>query len=195
MIIIKIAPDKCTGCRSCEAICSAYHNDCLVNPKRSRIRVFFDEGNDVYVPVIAGPYTDAECNGRNIVVFNGKEYGECSFCRASCPSRELFKEPDAPDIPLKCDRCGEPPPEGGPMCVQWCLNEALTYEEREEAETCKDKEKDKEDSVRYLIEKYGWKDIKDTLDHIAEEKYLTLAPEDNNIAFPQLHHNTIKDEK
>ena len=81
------------------------------------------------------------------------------------------------------------------MCVQWCLNEALTYEEREEAETAKDKGKDKEESVRYLIEKYGWKDIQDTLDHIAEEKNLTLAPEDNTIAFPHLHHNTIKDGK
>lgn len=131
--IIKIEADKCTGCRSCEAICSAFHNQLsIVNPKRSRIRVFFDEENDLYVPVLAGQYTDAECNGRHIMVINGKEYDECSLCRSSCPSRDLFKEPDS-DIPLKCDMCGEPPPPE-PLCVKWCLSDALTYVERVEEE-------------------------------------------------------------
>ena len=130
---IKIDVDKCTGCRSCEVNCSAFHAEpkySIVNPKRSRIRLFWDEDNDLFVPIIAGQYTDAECNSRNITVIKGKEYGECSFCRASCPSRDLFKEPDA-DIPLKCDMCGEPPPPDGPSCVKGCLDKALTYVERE----------------------------------------------------------------
>jgi benzoyl-CoA reductase subunit BamC len=130
---IKIDADKCTGCRSCEVICSAFHAEPkyrIVNSKRSRIRVFWDVENDLYVPILAGQYTDAECNGRHITIIKGKEYDECSFCRASCPSRDLFKEPDA-DIPLKCDMCGEPPPPEGPLCVTWCLYEALTYFERE----------------------------------------------------------------
>ena len=59
----------------------------------------------------------------------GKEYGECSFCRSSCPSRDLFKEPDA-DTPLKCDVC-EVLDVSEPMCVKWCLSDALTYEEEE----------------------------------------------------------------
>ncbi len=132
---IHIDPDKCTGCRTCEMICSAYHAEpkySLVNPKRSRIRIFFDEDNDVYVPILAGHYTDVECNSRTFVILNGKPYGECSFCRSSCPRRDFFKEPDKPDIPLKCDVCGEPMPEGGPMCVQQCEAEALTYVETEE---------------------------------------------------------------
>ena len=128
--MIKIDPDKCTGCRSCEVICSAYHAEpkySIVNPKRSRIRIVWDEWNNLWVPILAGAYTDVECLGRTEVTINGKEYGECSFCGASCPSRDLFKEPDAPDVPLKCDMCGEPPPEE-PMCVKWCLSDALTYE-------------------------------------------------------------------
>ena len=132
---IKIDANKCTGCRVCEAVCSAFHaepQNSIVNPKRSRVRVFWDEGKDVYVPILAGQYTDAECNGRNIIVVAGKEYGECSFCRSSCPSRELFKEPDS-GIPLKCDMCGEKLPEE-PQCVKWCLPEALTYFEKEEIE-------------------------------------------------------------
>jgi benzoyl-CoA reductase subunit BamC len=127
---IKIDADKCTGCLSCEAICSAFHSESIVNPKRSRIRVFRDEENDLYVPILAGPYVEAECNCRHTIAIKGKEYDECSFCRASCPARDLFKEPDSA-IPLKCDMCGEPPPPE-PLCVKWCLSEALTYVVREE---------------------------------------------------------------
>lgn len=132
---IKIDADKCSGCRACEAVCSAFHADPkyrIVNPKRSRIRVFWDEDNDIYVPIIAGHYAEVECNSRALLNINGKTYGECSFCRSSCPSRDLFKEPDNSDIPLKCDACGEPMPEGGPLCVQWCLTDALTFMETEE---------------------------------------------------------------
>ena len=137
---IQIDADKCSGCRLCESACSAFHAETRygrVNPKRSRIRVFHDEDNALFIPILAGPFTDAECNGRTRISIKGKTYGECSFCRASCPSRELFKEPDAPDIPLKCDMCGEPPLPGGPSCVQWCFTGALTYLEREEEETDK----------------------------------------------------------
>jgi len=131
--VMKINPDKCTGCRLCEAICSASHAEpkySEVNPKRSRVRVFCDEGNDVYYPILAGAYTDAECVGRNTIVIKGKGYSECSFCRCSCPSRSLFKEADT-DISLKCDMC-EGVSSSGPLCVQYCLSGALTYVEREE---------------------------------------------------------------
>ena len=130
---IRVDSDKCSGCRSCEVVCSAFHaapKYSLTNPKRSRIRVFWDEGDDLFVPILAGQYTDAECNGRHVTLIAGKEYGECSFCRAACPSRDLFIEPDA-DIPLKCDMCGEPPPLEGPACVRVCLYDALVYVEKE----------------------------------------------------------------
>ena len=129
--VIKIDADKCCGCRTCEVICSTIHATpkySSANPGRSRIRVFSEPLRDIFVPVTAGPYTEAECNGRYAYTIDGKEFDECSFCRASCPSRKLFKEPDS-GLPLKCDMCeGEPQ---GPMCVQWCLPHALTYEERE----------------------------------------------------------------
>ena len=129
---IKIDVDKCSGCRSCEIICSAFHAKprySIVNPNRSRIRVFVDEQNDLYIPVIGGSYTEEECASRDTVVIKGAEYGECSFCRFSCPSRELFKDPDT-GIPLTCDTCGESAT--GPLCVQWCETDALTYIHREE---------------------------------------------------------------
>jgi benzoyl-CoA reductase subunit BamC len=129
---IKIDADKCCGCRTCEVVCSTVHSTpkySAANPDRSRIRVTFDPLRNIAFPMMAGPYTEAECNGRYIYTIDGKTYDECAFCRASCPSRGIFKEPDS-GLPLKCDMCeGEP---NGPMCVQWCLPNALTYEEREE---------------------------------------------------------------
>lgn len=126
---IKIEPDKCTGCRSCEVCCSAYHAEprySNVNPFKSRIRIFRDELQDVYLPIISGHYAEKECDVRYKVVINGKDYEECNFCRASCPARDIFWDPDTSE-PLVCDGCGDPVPEGGPLCVQACPREALVY--------------------------------------------------------------------
>ena len=117
---IKIDFSKCTGCHSCEAACSLQHIDNIVNPKRSRIRIL--KVGDVNLPLIAGPYTEAECTSKGIIPLGDQEYDQCIFCRASCPCRPIFKEPDV-DIPLKCDFCGEPP---DPQCVRWCSADALT---------------------------------------------------------------------
>ncbi|GAJ04172.1 unnamed protein product [marine sediment metagenome] len=139
---IKIDADKCTGCRACEVVCSAYHAEpkySIVNPARSRIQVFKREEDDLYVPVRAGKYTEVECIGRGKTTINEKEYGECSFCRQACPARDLFHEPDS-KLPLECDMCGEPMPEGGPLCVQWCETEALTYDEKEIEEEIEEEE-------------------------------------------------------
>ncbi len=99
---IKVDVDKCIGCRACEVACSAFHSApkySSINPARSRIQVVIDEEKDVYVPVRASNYTSAECTGRNTYTIDGKEYDECAFCRASCPSRDLFKEPDSETSP------------------------------------------------------------------------------------------------
>jgi benzoyl-CoA reductase subunit BamC len=127
---IKIDISKCNGCRACEVICSSFHASPKYssnNPERSRIRVTREPLRDVYVPVYAGEYTVAECAGRDKYIIDGKEYDECAFCRASCPSRDLFKEPDS-GLPLKCDMCEG---EDEPLCVKWCLADALIFEERE----------------------------------------------------------------
>jgi benzoyl-CoA reductase subunit BamC len=130
--IIKIDADKCNGCRACEVICSAFHSApryASNNPARARIRVLRDPLADIYLPVYAGEYADAECAGRSKYTIDGKQYDECAFCRAACPSRAFFKEPDS-GLPLKCDMCESDPPLAEPMCVKWCLADALTYETR-----------------------------------------------------------------
>ena len=119
---IKIDHTRCIGCKLCEVVCSLHHTD-SANPWRSRIRVFINE--EFCLPVIAGPYTEAACNSKGIVLVEGREIDECVVCRASCPAKSVFKEPDTA-IPLKCDFCGEPP---DPQCVRWCAADALSLVE------------------------------------------------------------------
>ena len=168
---IKIDVDKCNGCRACEVVCSAFHaapRDSSNNPARARIRVIRDPLADVYVPVYAGEYTAAECAGRDKYTIDGKEYDECAFCRASCPSRDFFKEPDS-GLPLKCDMCESDPTLSEPMCVQWCLADALTYEEREEEEEQKAPPEELEVGLESLANVHGWQKLMDTVARMSKK--------------------------
>ena len=169
---IRIDVDKCNGCRACELICSAFHavpKYSSNNPARARIRVIYDPLRDIYVPVYAGEYTAAECPGRDKYTIDGKEYDECAFCRASCPSRDIFKEPDS-GLPLKCDMCESDPPLEEPMCVQWCLAEALTYEEREEEGEEETGREEMETGLESLVDRYGLDKIMDSLTRMSLSK-------------------------
>ncbi|MBI5489872.1 MAG: (4Fe-4S)-binding protein [Deltaproteobacteria bacterium] len=163
---IRVDVDKCNGCRACEVICSSFHASprySSSNPERSRIRVIREPLRDIYVPVYAGEYTAAECSGRDKYTIDGKAYDECAFCRASCPSRSLFKEPDS-GLPLKCDMCESDPPLDEPMCVQWCLNDALVYEEHEVEVTEEDEpQTELELGVESLVDKHGLQKLMDTI--------------------------------
>ena len=153
---IKVDADLCNGCRACEVICSAFHS----TPKySSNIRIIRHPLKDIYVPVYAGEYTAAECMGRDKYVIDGKEYEECAFCRAACPSRDIFKEPDS-GLPLKCDMCEG---EDEPLCVKWCITDALTYEEREEEGEEEEKPEELELGLESLADKYGLDKIMETV--------------------------------
>lgn len=162
---INIDVDKCNGCRACEVICSAFHaaeQYGSSNPARARIRVIHDPHADIYVPVYAGDYTAAECAGRGRYTIDGKVYEECAFCRASCPSRDEFKEPDS-GLPLKCDMCEDDPPQEEPLCVQWCLNDALTYEEREEEVEEEPELQELDVGLESMVDKYGLQKVVDAI--------------------------------
>src|SRR4030043_2005385 len=170
--LIKIDVNECNGCRVFENICSAFHAKQKYssnNPARSRIRLIRDPIRDVYLPVYAGEYAKAECAGRDKYVIDGKEYSECDFCRASCPSRDVFKEPDS-GLPLKCDMCEDDPAQEKPLCVQWCLNNALTYEEREEEVEEEVKPEDVDIGLESLVDKHGFQKVMDTVARMAKKK-------------------------
>ena len=168
---IRIDVDKCNGCRACEMICSAFHaaeKYGTTNPGRARIRVIREPLRDIYVPVFAGDYSPAECAGRDIYIIDGKEYEECAFCRASCSSRDVFKEPDS-GLPLKCDMCEDDPPQEEPLCVQWCLNDALIYEVREEEVEEDVKLDEMEIGLESMVDKYGLQKVIDAVARMSEK--------------------------
>jgi benzoyl-CoA reductase subunit BamC len=168
---ITIIADKCNGCRACELICSSFHaapRYSSSNPARSRIRIVREPLRDIYLPVYAGEYTASECTGRDRYILDGKEYSECDFCRASCPSRNLFKEPDS-GLPLKCDMCEDQPALAQPKCVEWCIAGALIYEERLETVDQADVAPgDVEVGVESLIDKHGLQQVLDTVARLSK---------------------------
>ena len=169
---IKIDVDKCHGCRACELICSAFDETPKYssnNPARASIRIIRDPLRDLYVPVYAGQYTVAECAGRDKYTIDGKEYDECSFCRASCPSRDEFIEPDS-GLPLKCDMCEG---EDEPLCVKWCTVDALVVEEREEDVEDTDEAQEQEElevGLGSLADKYGLDKLVDIVARLSEKE-------------------------
>jgi benzoyl-CoA reductase subunit BamC len=167
--VIKVDADKCNGCRGCEIICSTSHATpkySSINPARSRIQIIRYPLKDIWLPVFAGEYTPAECMGRDKYTIDGKEYDECAFCRASCPSRDIFKEPDS-GLPLKCDMCED---EDEPLCVKWCMNDVLTYEEREEEVDEPEEQEELEIGLGSLADKYGFDKIQDAISRMAASK-------------------------
>ncbi|MDO9028069.1 MAG: (4Fe-4S)-binding protein [Candidatus Roizmanbacteria bacterium] len=169
---IKVDVDKCNGCRACEVACSAFHaapKYSSNNPARSRVRVIREPLKDIYVPVYAGEHAKSECMGRDQYTIDGKEYEECAFCRASCPSRDLFKEPDS-GLPLKCDMCESDPSLSEPLCVQWCLTDALVYEEREEEVEEEGNAEELETGLESLVNKYGLDKIMETVARMSVSK-------------------------
>jgi benzoyl-CoA reductase subunit BamC len=167
---IHVNVDKCTGCRACEMACSAIHAKprySSANPARSRIRVIVDECKDVFVPVRAGNSSPTECAGRCTYTINAKTYTECGFCKAACPSRVYFTEPDS-GLPLKCDMCEADLQLDEPMCVHVCRSQALTYTEREEVGVEEAAHKDLDTALERLAEKHGLQKIAEIVDRIAK---------------------------
>jgi benzoyl-CoA reductase subunit BamC len=170
---IKVDVDKCIGCRACEVFCSAAHSipkGSSINPARSRIQVVYDQSNDLYLPVYAGEYTPAMCLGRTKYLIGGREYGSCDFCRASCPSRDLFKEPDS-GLPVKCDMCESLnlAPGEEPMCVQVCSVNALVYEEWEEEEVEEVVLGEMERGLRALVDRHGLEKVADNISRLLQK--------------------------
>jgi anaerobic carbon-monoxide dehydrogenase iron sulfur subunit len=125
---------KCTGCRTCEAICSFVNEKGEFNPMKARIRVVRTVENQVLhsIPVVCmqceGAYCMAVCpaeaiseNALGARIVDETQCIGCKLCEIACPVGAITVNPDK-GIAIKCTQCN-----GDPMCVKHCYTGALQY--------------------------------------------------------------------
>ncbi len=129
---LHIDPAKCTGCLQCEMACSYEHTG-VINPSKSRIKVFNFEHEGRKVPYTCTQCTEAWCLNSCPVdairidlstgakmVFEDTCVG-CKVCTIACPFGTINYNQDSGKV-QKCDLC-----EGNPACASACPTGAITY--------------------------------------------------------------------
>ena len=127
----------CTGCRTCEAVCSLFHEG-VVSPELSRIQISTWEydgwRSEVYVCrqcknaecmaacQVGAIYIDEKTGAR---VIDEERCNGCRECMEACPFTPTRIRYHAEKIVcLKCDLCG-----GEPWCVKYCHEGVLSFQE------------------------------------------------------------------
>lgn len=130
--VLVIHPEKCTGCRKCEMVCSVFHYGAS-DPSRSLIKVIKWEHIGFYLPVTClsceRPFCTEVCPTKachrdpetyKVLIDKTKCIG-CKTCILACPfGVPLFDEIER--VSVKCDFCG-----GDPQCVSCCETRAIEY--------------------------------------------------------------------
>ncbi len=146
--VLVINPEKCTGCRKCEMVCSVFHYG-EINPGRSLIKVKKWEHIGLYLPVTCQscnePFCTKVCPAKachrdpvtNKVIIDKNKCIGCKTCILACPFGVPFFD-EVEHVSVKCDFC-----DGDPQCVAACTTGAIKYIEIDQI----DKEKKREYSV------------------------------------------------
>jgi len=135
---LKINPDQCIGCRSCELAC-ALENDGILAAGRSRIAVIsFAESREYglpyHFPTTCRQCDDAPClmacpenaivndlkDGR-IVRVDTEQCTGCGQCTRACPFGAIPIDANSRKA-YKCELC-----DGDPACVAICPTDAVTF--------------------------------------------------------------------
>ncbi|KAA3627361.1 MAG: 4Fe-4S dicluster domain-containing protein [Proteobacteria bacterium] len=129
---LHIEPSKCTSCLQCEMACSL-ENEGVINPARSRIRVFQFHADGKFVPYTCTQCAEAWCMQAcpvdaisNNLSTGAKEVNVarcvgCKVCTIACPFGTINYQAHSGKV-IKCDLCG-----GDPACVKACPTGAITY--------------------------------------------------------------------
>jgi anaerobic carbon-monoxide dehydrogenase iron sulfur subunit len=175
---------KCTGCRTCETVCSAFNNKIyldgeevngLGNPWHSNIKVHWFNP-DADVPMVCSLCNDAPCIGACPVppdlrtgrraIYNDDELGVvcndtercigCGQCAKACRSMRTGIINRKPDgKPFgMCSLCG-----GDPQCVKYCSYNALQFVELTE-ETAPFRKMSPEAIASRLVKEFYEMDVK-----------------------------------
>ena len=147
MILVDYA--KCTGCRTCETVCSAFNHPQTVdgeilnglgNPDLANIRVY-GYNPDVDIPAVCAMCPDSPCieacpvepdpkTGRralyreeqNLTIRSDPDRCiGCGSCAEACRTGVIIQNAETERPEHMCNLCG-----GDPQCVKYCPFEALS---------------------------------------------------------------------
>ncbi|MDE0205267.1 MAG: 4Fe-4S dicluster domain-containing protein [Candidatus Tectomicrobia bacterium] len=138
MKVLRITPQRCTGCMRCEIACS-YEQSGVFQPARSVIRISPFEAHTSYAPYTCTQCDEAWCmvacpvNAITISSVGAKVILDdlcvgCKLCTIACPYGTVFYDPESAKA-TKCDLCG-----GQPACASACPTQAIEYVEAASAD-------------------------------------------------------------
>jgi len=133
-ISLRIIESMCTGCRSCEMVCS-FHHENVFHYDYSYIQIRKNEKKEGFYKISAcrqclkpscmevcpvGAITQED----SVVTFHEDLCTGCGLCIDACPwSSPVIKINS--NVAQICDLCG-----GDPLCVKFCNHGALEVRER-----------------------------------------------------------------
>lgn len=136
--VLKITPERCTGCMRCELVCS-YAQTGSFKPSRSVIRVSPFEGHTSYAPYTCPQCEEGWCMaacpveaitvsavGARVILSDACV--GCHLCTIACPYGTILYNPDTQKA-FKCNLCA-----GSPACAARCPTGAIEYVEGETAD-------------------------------------------------------------
>ena len=148
-----IIPEKCTGCRTCEVVCS-FNKEGEFIPVLARVRVLEKEG--LSFPMMCQRCEDAACMAAcpveaisrhevtGAIIVNDELCIKCEACVGACPYGSIVYQ-SAKDLIAVCNLCG-----GEPECAKYCQAGAIVYGEADEVTLSK-----KEAAAAKYIESFG----------------------------------------
>jgi Fe-S-cluster-containing hydrogenase component 2 len=121
--IMMIDPEKCTGCRNCELVCSVKHYG-VSNPSLARIHIVKWENIGLYIPMSFCPkdaiYREEKLD--SVSIDHDLCIG-CKMCVSACPFGAMQWNSSRSRV-FKCNLC-----QGDPQCVRFCYTKAVDYVE------------------------------------------------------------------
>ncbi len=128
-----VNPEKCSGCRICETVCSLHHEK-VCNPAHARVQVIKWESSGLYIPMVCQQCEDPICQtvcpmgavhrdeDTGAILIDYDLCVGCKLCVSHCPFGGVILGIDGQI--KKCDLC-----EGDPLCVKNCEPNALQFVE------------------------------------------------------------------
>jgi carbon-monoxide dehydrogenase iron sulfur subunit len=164
--VIDVDHANCTGCRTCEMLCSLYHFG-LCSPSKSAIQVIRREKGGLIFsfPLVCQQCDPAPCiescpvkaltreDNKSHIILNQDECTLCGSCTEACPLGCITVDPEEVQL-IHCDLC-----QGEPQCISACHADCLKLVNRNR----RDGKKEIEGMTAVLIKE-------NCLDHILKRR-------------------------